>query len=223
MANPQKSKGDRGEREAKKWLLTHARPQDLAARPQRELGAGRTDDKGDLRVLVDACIQVKNFDLPHLAKAVREAAVKAAHQSVNAETRFHCGMSKVAGARSGPVWLASSLNWPTPPALTVDFKAPALALAWTLDDRGPYGYPALRREHRVAIVAMAGTDPFYVAPFEAWLHAYETAMRGGVLASCRSCGASAAHGSELRLEADAIRRGELATVPLDDIMLDTAV
>ena len=65
MSNPQKSKGDRAEREVERLCA------DLLGVPaRRKLGAGRADDMGDIDGVPDTCIQVANYtDLP---RALRE-------------------------------------------------------------------------------------------------------------------------------------------------------
>jgi hypothetical protein len=57
MANPQKRKGDKGEREAAQLIY------DLTGFPaRRKLGAGRTDDTGDLDGVPDHAIQVADWE-----------------------------------------------------------------------------------------------------------------------------------------------------------------
>lgn len=56
MTNPQKAKGDRAELDLARQLA------DLTGWPvRRRLGAGRSDDTGDLDGLPDTCAEVKNY------------------------------------------------------------------------------------------------------------------------------------------------------------------
>jgi hypothetical protein len=60
VSNPSKAKGDRGELEAAK-LLTEL----LGVPVRRRLGAGRTDDVGDLDGVVGHVVEVKSYsDFP---------------------------------------------------------------------------------------------------------------------------------------------------------------
>lgn len=56
MSNPQKRKGDRAEREIAAKLSEL-----LGVTVRRKLGAGRTDDEGDLEGLPGVTIEVKNY------------------------------------------------------------------------------------------------------------------------------------------------------------------
>lgn len=75
MSNPQKAKGDRAERDAAA-LLTEATGWPV----RRKLGAGRTDDEGDLEGIPGFCLEVKAFNdtlaglRKGLADSVREQA-----------------------------------------------------------------------------------------------------------------------------------------------------
>ncbi len=77
MSNPKKRKGDRAELEAAQ-LLT-----DLIGVPvRRRLGAGRTDDTGDLDGLHGYVVQVADWQ--DIASAVRIKPVEAEQQRINA-------------------------------------------------------------------------------------------------------------------------------------------
>ena len=77
MANPQKQKGDRAEIEAAA-LLT-----DLLGLPvRRKLGAGRSDDTGDLDGVPGHVIQVANWE--DTAAAARVKPREAEQQRINA-------------------------------------------------------------------------------------------------------------------------------------------
>lgn len=78
MANPAKQKGDGAERELA-GLLT-----DLLGVPvRRKLGAGRTDDTGDLDGL-DLTVQVKNYR--DVGRAIRDGLPQLREQVGNAGT-----------------------------------------------------------------------------------------------------------------------------------------
>ena len=79
MANPNKAKGDRAEREAAKILSS------LLRRPiRRKLGAGRQDDTGDLDGLDNWTLQVKNRR--DIARTIREGMPQLEQQRQNAQT-----------------------------------------------------------------------------------------------------------------------------------------
>ena len=62
MANPQKQKGDRAERELAALLCDH-----LGSDCRRKLGAGRKDDQGDLDLIVNGepvVVQVADYGNP---------------------------------------------------------------------------------------------------------------------------------------------------------------
>jgi hypothetical protein len=79
MANPNKNKGDRAEREISK-LLSNL----LGFNIRRKLGAGRKDDTGDLDGLPDCTAQVKNYN--DIARAIREGLEALEQQQQNAHT-----------------------------------------------------------------------------------------------------------------------------------------
>lgn len=80
MSNPQKKKGDRAEREVAAILSDL-----LGVKCRRELGAGRQDDCGDIRI-PDTVIQVANYT--DLARAVREKLPSVERQRENAGAMF---------------------------------------------------------------------------------------------------------------------------------------
>lgn len=176
MVNKSKAKGDAGEREAVVALLLrtpHLLVQDR--RPMRELGAGRKDDEGDLRVLPGTSIQVKTW--ASLVRACREAADGAVRQGRNAGSRFAFGMVPVPRARKelGALrWLAVGYSWPGgtdqwEPVPTFGTTAAAVKHLQT----GFGGRVPLRL--RMARVRAKGTKTMYVAPLEAWLECYAEA------------------------------------------------
>jgi hypothetical protein len=79
MANPNKRKGDRGEREIATLLST------LLSRPiRRMLGAGRSDDVGDLDGLDNTTAQVKNW--ANITAAITQGIEQLGQQQQNAQT-----------------------------------------------------------------------------------------------------------------------------------------
>lgn len=175
MANSSKNKGDRAEREAVEYLQQVAG--DLVVpRAQRMLGAGRADDVGDLRVLPDVAVQVRNYKLDSLGAALRSAAVDAVAQAANGDMPHALGLVPYPRARAGSVrWLATWVR--TPAGLPVEvheFASVSKAAAWVRDDQGPYGYRVWPREQRVAHLGGRG-DHVFVAPAEAWLALYRQA------------------------------------------------
>src|SRR5699024_5027038 len=139
MANSSKNKGDRAEREAVEYLQQMI-PDLVVPRAQRMLGAGRADDVGDLRVLLDVAVQVRNYKLDSLGAALRSAAVDAVGQAANGDMPYALGLVPYPRARSGSVrWLAT---WVTPPAGLLieahEFASVSKAAAWVRDDQGPY-------------------------------------------------------------------------------------
>ena len=79
MANPQKAKGDRAELEAAQIISDL-----LGFIVRRKLGAGRTDDTGDLDGVPDHTIQVANW--ADVSAAARQKPLGAEAQRINANT-----------------------------------------------------------------------------------------------------------------------------------------
>lgn len=172
MANASKAKGDRAEREAVEYLCASV-PDLVVPNAMRMLGAGRSDDVGDLRVFADVAVQVRNYKLDSIGAAVRSSAVDAVAQAANGLLPHGLGLVPFPRARAGTVrWIAT---WITPPAPLgcepVEFKTIGKALAWVRDDVGPYGYLPRGRDERVAALTGPG-QPVFMAPAEAWLAAY---------------------------------------------------
>lgn len=91
MTNPQKRKGDRAELEAADIL------HDLGGWPvRRKLGAGRTDDTGDLDGIPECVIQVKWHPSNTLA-AIVAARDGVEEQARNAQVPFRAGMVRHKG------------------------------------------------------------------------------------------------------------------------------
>lgn len=90
MTGAQKRKGDAAEREAA--ALLH----DLTGYPvRRKLGAGRTDDEGDLEGIPDTVVQVANW--ADVLRAVRQKPVEAEQQRANAGVPFVVTLVRMRG------------------------------------------------------------------------------------------------------------------------------
>jgi hypothetical protein len=96
MPHPSKTKGDRAELELQRLLS------DLSGWPvRRKLGAGRSDDSGDLDGLPDCCVQVKNYYDPR--RAIAEILAELPAQHTNSGLTFAAGFFRRRGARWGVV------------------------------------------------------------------------------------------------------------------------
>lgn len=96
MVHPSKRKGDYAELELAKLLA------DLTGWPvRRKLGAGRSDDTGDLEGVPDTTIQVKNYPTD-LVRSLREGVVDLRIQHHNSGTTFAVCFIR----RRGGHWLA---------------------------------------------------------------------------------------------------------------------
>lgn len=183
MANPSKTKGDVGERQAVAWLIAHPEYAHLIDVPKatRMKAAGIPEDVGDIRVFMDTAVQVKNYKLSSLGLAVRSAAIGARAQANNGHLPLAVGMTKVPGARAGSVqWLASALpqDWPTGRVNPVmQFGTISKALAWMRDDIGPAGYRPWPRTERICLLSAGTAQEVLLAPMEAWLHALNEVRR----------------------------------------------
>jgi len=180
MVNSSKNKGDRGELEAVRVCLALA-PDLLVPRAMRMLGAGRREDVGDLKLLPDAAVQVKNC--ADLSAALRQAAVGAQRQARHGQMDFALGLAPVPRARATSVrWLAACLFWPDD-TLAHDeiarFGNPGAAVAHLRNEN--LGVP---RDRRIAIVERRGTDTIVVAPIEAWFAAYRKTTGRIAVAAC---------------------------------------
>ena len=173
MANSNKRKGDRAEREALAAVCALA-PDLVVARPQRLLGAGRREDTGDLWVLPGVTVQVKHRADP--AHAIRLAADAAAVQGRRVGNTFAVGLVPVPRARVGAVrWVACALVWPGPPPEgLVLFRSVTAALLHVRRDDAATPL----RAHRLAVVERAASAPLFLGPLEAWLRAYRGEVNG---------------------------------------------
>lgn len=95
MSNPQKRKGDKAELEIAGIVADL-----LGYRVRRKLGAGRTDDTGDLDGVPDTTVQVKNY--ANITTAINHAMLELPVQQANAETTHGVAFIRRPGGR----WIA---------------------------------------------------------------------------------------------------------------------
>jgi hypothetical protein len=91
MTNPQKRKGDAAELEVQRMFRDHLGI--MSAR--RMLGAGRTDDVGDIAGVPDLTIQVAAW--ANVATAVRVKPVECEQQQARAGTNHGCTFLRLRG------------------------------------------------------------------------------------------------------------------------------
>lgn len=92
MTTASKRKGDTAELEAARILA------DLTGWPvRRKLGAGRTDDEGDLDGVPDTTIEVKNY--ADITRAVNDGLEDLQREQANAGTTFGAAMIRRRGGR----------------------------------------------------------------------------------------------------------------------------
>lgn len=172
MANPAKRKGDINELKAVSFLVETAPELVSVKKPMRKLGAGRSDDEGDLSVYSDCAIQVRAVD--NLGTALRSAARDAKVQAANAFQEYGLGMVPIPRARQGTVqWLATTLidEWPAQVDPVATFKQVSKAVEWLRDDVGPHGYMQHDRIDRICILE-GGDELILIAPIDAWIYDY---------------------------------------------------
>lgn len=97
MANPSKRKGDRAELEAAALLADL-----LGVDCRRKLGAGRTDDTGDLdappgSVLDGWCLEVKNYR--DVLAAIRDGMADSEREQANSRRPFGAALIRRPGGR----------------------------------------------------------------------------------------------------------------------------
>jgi len=115
MTTPAKRKGDTAELEAARHLAA------LTGLPaRRKLGAGRTDDTGDIDGIPNTTIQVKSY--ADVARAIREGLPELAEQQNNASTTFAALLVRRRGGR-----------W----AVVMDLDQYATYIRETLSERTP--------------------------------------------------------------------------------------
>lgn len=92
MTNPQKAKGDRAERECAAMIEA------LTGWPaRRKLGAGRSDDTGDIDGVPDTVIQVKSY--ADAGRAIRDALAGLEAQRSNANATHAVAFIRRPGGR----------------------------------------------------------------------------------------------------------------------------
>ena len=96
MTSPSKRKGDHAEREIARILADQ-----LGVDVRRKLGAGRTDDEGDLHGLPDVTVEVKSYR--DVARAVRDGLDDLAREHANAGTTHAVAFVRRPGGR----WFAA--------------------------------------------------------------------------------------------------------------------
>lgn len=97
MTTSSKRKGDKAELEIAALLAD-----ELGVRIRRRLGAGRTDDEGDIEGLQDTTVEVKNYPKTGVATAINEGLKDLVREQANAGTTF--GVLFVKRPRNG--WVA---------------------------------------------------------------------------------------------------------------------
>lgn len=174
VSNPQKAKGDRFERKALGFFKARV-PDLLVERPDRELGAGRLNDRGDLDVLPDCAVQVKAME--DTVRALNLAASGAERQRHHRGADLGLGMVPVPRARPTAVaWVLCSLTWPAEPEPGSFLICGIASRAIERVRDEAVGIP---RHLRLAVVRRAGAPDLWVGPFEAWEAAYR-ARRGAL-------------------------------------------
>lgn len=191
MGNTAKDKGDRTEREG---ILALA---DYGLSAERILGAGRKDDQGDLLIKATTAdpasavaVQVKGYDKPYLASGIRQAALRAEEQRLNAIARGLYNPGLAVGiipipnvAKVGVKWLACTDmdKWPggLPPEIEKPehgglpgFANVTPLITWLRDDKGPMGYRVWPRTLRIAAFGGVLKSRVLVAPLDAWVASY---------------------------------------------------
>ena len=178
MVSRHKTKGDKAERDAVVALVALA-PDLVCEQPMRMLGAGRSDDVGDLRVFDDVAVQVRAYQLKDITQGLRSAAVDAVQQAGHGRVPFSMGLVPFPNARPPRVrWIATACVWPDPAVVVRPFgMSVSKALSWVREDTG------LPRELRVALISGRGAPDYCMAPLEGWLAAYRTARSFPTLAA----------------------------------------
>jgi hypothetical protein len=96
VTNPQKDRGDRAERELAGILADQ-----LGIPVRRKLGAGRTDDEGDLDGLPDTCVEVKSYR--DIVRGLREGLDDSVREQANAGATHGVAFIRRPGGR----WFAA--------------------------------------------------------------------------------------------------------------------
>lgn len=93
MAHPSKAKGDKAELEAARILADQ-----LGLPVRRKLGAGRTDDTGDLDGIPGWCLEVKNYPRDVL-RALRDGLDDCTIEQANSGLPFGAALIRRPGGR----------------------------------------------------------------------------------------------------------------------------
>jgi hypothetical protein len=180
--NANKNKGDAFEREAVAVLLEIAPEHMLKSGVRmRELGAGRKEDMGDVRILRDTVVQVKAWK--NVTSGIRQGSDGAERQRLNAGALWGAAMVPLPNSRKvlddGVTvrWLAASYEWPDPNVgnrsttetfTTAKFTA---ALDWLKDKKND-----VPRELRVVELTHGRLGTLWIAPVQCWLRDLEAFM-----------------------------------------------
>ena len=92
MTSPSKSKGDRAEREIAAILSDH-----FGVTVRRKLGAGRTDDEGDLEGIPGWCLEVKDY--ADVLRGLREGLDDCTAEQANSGLPFGAAFIRRRGGR----------------------------------------------------------------------------------------------------------------------------
>jgi hypothetical protein len=92
LMNPQKSKGDRAELEVQALIR-----EQTGWPARRKLGAGRSDDMGDIDGVPSTVISVKNYK--DIGRAIRDAMRDLPDQQKRAKATFACAWIRLLGGR----------------------------------------------------------------------------------------------------------------------------
>lgn len=96
MSHPSKQKGDKAEREAAAILADH-----LGLPIRRKLGAGRTDDEGDMEGLPGWTVEVKSYR--DIGRAVTAGLADSTREQANAGTTHGAALIR----RHGGQWFVA--------------------------------------------------------------------------------------------------------------------
>ncbi len=170
MPNSAKTRGDRGERDAVRFLEHHVPAPLLCSAPQRRLGLGRHLDTGDLDVFNDVCVQVKSYT--NVGSALRLAAEGAEKQRTNAKLPYGVGMvvrpneQKLDVAR----WLFVAIRWPT---MLVDVDI-------VVNNSSDLLVALSATKHKPMLAALtrgSSRTPLYVSWITRWVRDYQEALQ----------------------------------------------
>lgn len=169
VANPQKAKGAKGERDAVAYLVELAEDLVDVWNPMRMLGEGRKEDVGDISVFSDVAIQVKTWS--DVTRACREAAEGSVIQAKNGRRPYHLGLVPVPRARvdvGSLRYLAAVYD--IPGGVEPWQGLPTFGLTNAAVKHLRDGYPGrVPLAWRAAQVKKSGTKTLYLMPLQAWI------------------------------------------------------